>query len=98
WLFPGRNPSRPVTKRALQLACRRAGAAAGLSKSGTGHTVRHRFSTHLLQQGVDNRGVQDLLCHPPLKSTRGPARVGVDMIRQVQSPLELLNMAATAPD
>ena len=22
WLFPGRNPSRPITKRALQLACR----------------------------------------------------------------------------
>src|SRR5436189_5972983 len=35
WLFPGRHPSRPVTKRALQLACRRAAAAAGLSKSVT---------------------------------------------------------------
>jgi hypothetical protein len=28
----------------------------------------------------------------------GYARVAIDMIRQVQSPLELLNMAATAPD
>jgi hypothetical protein len=28
----------------------------------------------------------------------GYARVAADLIRQVQSPLELLNMAVTAPD
>src|SRR5262249_22185498 len=47
WLFPGRNPARPMTKRALQLACRRAAEAAGLSKSVTVHTLRHSFATHL---------------------------------------------------
>jgi integrase/recombinase XerD len=98
WLFPGRNPSRPVTKRALQLACRRAAVAAGLSKSVTVHTLRHSFATHLLEQGVDIRVIQDLLGHRHIKSTAGYARVAIDMIRQVQSPLELLNMAATAPD
>ena len=98
WLFPGRNPSRPMTKRALQLACRRAAEAAGLSKSVTVHTLRHSFATHLLEQGVDIRVIQDLLGHRHIKSTVGYARVAIDMIRQVQSPLELLNMAATAPD
>src|SRR5262249_35354391 len=61
WLFPGRNPARPMTKRALQLACRRAAEAAGLSKSVTVHTLRHSFATHLLEQGVDIRVIQDLL-------------------------------------
>jgi integrase/recombinase XerD len=98
WLFPGRNPSRPMTKRALQLACRRAAEAAGLSKSVTVHTLRHSFATHLLEQGVDIRVIQDLLGHRHIKSTVGYARVAIDMIRQVQSPLELLNMAGTAPD
>src|SRR6516225_7447053 len=84
--------------RALQLACRRAAAAAGLSKSVTVHTLRHSFATHLLEQGVDIRVIQDLLGHRHIKSTVGYARVAIDMIRQVQSPLELLNMAATAPD
>ena len=51
WLFPGRNPARPMTKRALQLACRRAAEAAGLSKSVTVHTLRHSFATHLLEGG-----------------------------------------------
>ena len=98
WLFPGRNPSRPMTKRSLQLACRRAAEAAGLSKSVTVHTLRHSFATHLLEQGVDIRVIQDLLGHRHIKSTAGYARVAIDMIRQVQSPLELLNMAATTPE
>jgi integrase/recombinase XerD len=89
WLFPGRNPARPMTKRALQLACRRAAEAAGLSKSVT---------THLLEQGVDIRVIQDLLGHRHIKTTAGYARVAVDLIRQVQSPLEHLNLAVTAPD
>jgi integrase/recombinase XerD len=96
-VFPGRNPSRPITKRALQLACRRAAAVAGISKSVTVHTLRHSFATHLLEQGVDIRVIQDLLGHRHIKSTVGYARVAIDMIRQVQSPLELLNMAVTAP-
>ena len=75
----------------------RAAAAAGLNKSVTVHTLRHSFATHLLEQGVDIRVIQDLLGHRHIKSTAGYARVAIDMIRQVQSPLELLNMAVTAP-
>jgi integrase/recombinase XerD len=98
WMFPGRNPSRPMTKRTLQLACRRAAEAAGLSKSVTVHTLRHSFATHLLEQGVDIRVIQDLLGHRHIKTTVGYARVAVDLIRKVQSPLEHLNLAAPAPN
>jgi integrase/recombinase XerD len=52
----------------------------------------------LLEQGVDIRVIQDLLGHRHIKTTAGYARVAVDLIRQVQSPLEHLNLAATAPD
>jgi site-specific recombinase XerD len=58
------------------------------SKSVTVHTLRHSFATHLLEQGVDIRVIQDLLGHRHIKSTVGYARVAIDMIRQVQSPLE----------
>jgi len=98
WLFPGLKPSHPMAKRTLQLACRRAAEAAGLSKSVTVHTLRHSFATHLLEQGVDIRVIQDLLGHRHIKSTVGYARVAINLIRQVRSPLEFLNMARTAPD
>ena len=39
WLFPGRDPARPMTKRALQRACRRAAEAAGLEQVGHGAHV-----------------------------------------------------------
>src|SRR5690242_15229257 len=41
WLFPGPDPSRPITTRTVQRACREAVEAAGLDKSVTVHTLRH---------------------------------------------------------
>ena len=97
WLFPGLNPSRPMTTRTLQVACRRAVQAAGLDKSVTVHTLRHSFATHLLEQGVDIRVIQDLLGHRHITSTVRYARVAINMIRKIQSPLELLNMERAVP-
>jgi site-specific recombinase XerD len=92
WLFPGPNPARHLTVRSLQRACREAANAAGLSKAVTVHTLRHSFATHLLEQGVDIRVIQDLLGHRQITSTTRYARVAINTIRQIQSPLERLNM------
>jgi site-specific recombinase XerD len=63
----------------------------------TVHTLRHCFATHLLEQGVDIRVIQDLLGHRHITSTTQYARVALNTIRQIQSPLELLNIEQTAP-
>ena len=97
WLFPGPNPSYPITPRTLQRACREAADAAGLDKSVTVHTLRHSFATHLLEQGVDIRVIQDLLGHRHIQSTTRYARVALNMIRQIQSPLELLSKEQKPP-
>ncbi len=97
WLFPGPDPSQPITTRSVQRACRQAAKVAGLDTSVTVHTLRHSFATHLLEQGVDIRVIQDLLGHRQITSTTRYARVAVNTIRKIQSPLELLNMEATAP-
>jgi integrase/recombinase XerD len=70
WLFPGSDPLRPITKRRLQLACREALKTAGIGKPVTVHTLRHSFATHLLEQRVDIRVIQDLLGHRDIRSTR----------------------------
>ena len=92
WLFPGLDPERPLTSRTLQLACRLAAQTAGLDKKVTVHTLRHCFATHLLERGVDIRVIQDLLGHRHITSTARYARVAINTIRQVQSPLEHLTI------
>ena len=97
-LFPGQDHEQPVTSRTVQRACRDAAIAAGLDKSVTVHTLRHCFATHLLEQGVDIRVIQDLLGHRHITSTTRYARVALNTIRQIQSPLELLNIGDAGPD
>jgi len=96
WLFPGPDPSKPITVRSLQRACRDAAQAAGLDKKVTVHTLRHCFATHLLEQGVDIRVIQDLLGHRQITSTTRYARVAINTIRQVQSPLDQLKLRPPA--
>jgi integrase/recombinase XerD len=97
FLFPGPDPARPITVRSLQRACRLAAETAGLDKTVTVHTLRHSFATHLLERGVDIRVIQDLLGHRHIDSTSRYARVAVNTIRQVKSPLEALNIAKPPP-
>ena len=97
WLFPGPDPSQPITARSVQRACCQAVEAAGLDKAVTVHTLRHSFATHLLEQGVDIRVIQHLLGHRHITSTTRYARVALNTIRQIQSPLELLDLGGPPP-
>jgi integrase/recombinase XerD len=92
WLFPGPDPMQPVTTRSLQRIFHAAAEAAGLDKNVTVHTLRHSFATHLLEQKVDIRVIQGLLGHRNINSTTRYTRIAVDTIRQIQSPLEQLNI------
>jgi len=96
-LFPGQDGDTAVTARTVQRACREAADTAGLGKTVTVHTLRHCFATHLLEQGVDIRVIQDLLGHRHITSTTRYTRVALNTIRQIQSPLELLNIEDPAP-
>lgn len=97
WLFPGSDPNQPVTPRSLQRAFRIAAAHAGLSSSVSVHTLRHCFATHLLEQGVELRVIQELLGHRHITSTTRYARVATNAIRKIQSPFEALNLAFAPP-
>jgi integrase/recombinase XerD len=97
WLFPGADPQRHITARQLERVCRQIAQAAGLSKNVTVHTLRHCFATHLLEQGVDIRVIQDLLGHRHINATSRYARVAINTIQQIQSPLELLKVPLTPP-
>jgi integrase/recombinase XerD len=97
-LFPGSLLNRPITARSVQRAFREAADRAGLDETISPHTLRHSFATHLLEQGVDVRVIQVLLGHSNINSTARYARVAINTIRQIQSPLEHVIMEMTELD
>ena len=94
WLFPGRNPIKPLSTRQLNRAVHAAAEAAGIEKRVTPHTLRHSFATHLLEQDIDIRVIQVLLGHAKLDTTALYARVATTTIRAVISPLDRLALLA----
>lgn len=90
WLFPGRNPDKPIAVETIHEACRRARAVAGLRKRVTPHVLRHCYATHMLEAGVDIRTVQALLGHASLSSTIIYTHVQRRLITATRSPLDLI--------
>jgi len=88
WLFPGRDPVRPMSTRQLNRACHAAADMAKITKRVSPHTLRHSFATHLLEQNVDIRVIQVLLGHTKLETTALYTRIATNTIRAVMSPLE----------
>jgi len=95
WLFPGQNPINPVTPRQLNRAVTAAKTLAGITKRVSPHTLRHSFATHLLEQGVDIRVIQVLLGHAKLETTALYTRVAVNTVRDIESPLDRLDVSLT---
>ena len=70
WLFPSRsNPSRRIDHTTGQRYFYLARDAAGITKVGGIHTLRHCFATHLLEAGVDLNSISKLLGHAQLSTT-----------------------------
>jgi integrase/recombinase XerD len=91
WLFPGLNPVRPLSARQLNRAIHTAADEAGIEKHISMHSLRHAFATHLLEQKVDIRLIQVLLGHKKLETTALYAQVATEILREIVSPLEMLN-------
>ena len=68
----------------VKLAAQRA----GIAKAVSAHTLRHSFATHLLENGVDIRTVQELMGHSSVETTQIYTHVMQKPGLGVRSPLD----------
>jgi len=94
WLFPGRDPAKPLNGTTIQRLCQRVVTRLGLTKRVTPHTLRHSFATHMLEAGVDVRTVQAILGHTDLTTTANYLHVGTQRFRQLPGLLDRLMLPA----
>ena len=89
WLFKGQDNGSHISARSVQNIFSTALARAGITKDATVHTLRHSFATHLLEQGVDIRYIQELLGHQNPNTTMIYTHVRMGKIRNIKSPLDI---------
>ena len=93
FLFPGRKPDQPISPRTVQMVCKRALAASGLSKRVNMHALRHSFATHLLESGTDLRTIQVLLGHRSFSTTARYVHVATAALKSTRSPFDDLALS-----
>lgn len=86
----GKTMRHHVLESGFQKAVKEAVRKAQIRKRATVHTLRHSYATHLLENGVNIRMVQDLMGHKDVKTTEIYTHVMEKDINAVQSPLDML--------
>ena len=77
-----------MTPRNVQKIVQNAARNANLKGGVHCHTLRHSFATHLLENGVDIRKIQELLGHSDLSTTQIYTHVSTQEIKKIPSPIE----------
>jgi integrase/recombinase XerD len=92
WLFPGRNPTRPLPANTAKKIFTAAKQRAGIQHGHGIHSLRHSFATHLMEAGVALPVIQRLMGHGSLSTTAMYLHVTSQHLAGVRSPLDLLRL------
>ena len=76
-----------ISTRGAQKVFEGALKKAGIEKNASFHSLRHSFATHLLENGVSIRYVQELLGHANIRTTQRYTQVTNPGMRNIKSPL-----------
>lgn len=90
YLFSG--PKQKLTTRNIQKIVTIASKKAGINKHVHCHTLRHSFATHLLENDVDIRKIQELLGHSNLSTTQIYTHLSTQELKRIKSPIDTLSL------
>lgn len=88
FLFTG--PKGRMSDRNIQKLIKKAAERAGIRKDVHPHTLRHSFATHLLENNVDIRKIQELLGHADLSTTQIYTHLSTEELKKIKSPIDEL--------
>jgi site-specific recombinase XerD len=89
YLLNGQN-SLQYTASSVRKVLQRAADSAGIRKRVTPHMLRHSYATHMLEDGVDIRHIQELLGHDKPETTMIYTHVTTKQLTDIKSPLDEL--------
>jgi len=90
YFVEGNNPGQQYSPVSVRSFLRRSCKLAQIHKNVTPHTLRHSYATHLLEQGVDLRYIQELLGHSRPETTMIYTHVSKKDMLKIESPLDTL--------
>lgn len=93
YLFePQGKKSKHMSDQTLNSLVKQAAVKAGIKKQISFHTLRHCFATHLLENGVNIRLIQQFLGHTSLKTTAVYLHLANIAPGSISSPLDNLDV------
>ncbi|MBM2839101.1 MAG: tyrosine recombinase XerD subunit, partial [Deltaproteobacteria bacterium] len=72
-----------LTQRSVERFVKKYTSGIAVGKRVTPHSLRHTFATHLLDNGADLRGIQEMLGHASLSTTQKYTHLSMDRLMAV---------------
>lgn len=92
YLFENKLNNEQLDGRSIQLVFKNVLSQCRIKKDASIHTLRHSFATHLLQDGVNLRYIQEILGHSDINTTMRYTHVQAKFLDSVVSPFDSLDL------